>query len=99
MSEVSMAAKHAGRGTRRFKTLAREVRAKRRPCCRCGQPIDYDLPAEHPDSFTVEHKRPLSTHPELAEDPGNLDAAHRRCNSSRGNSPAAPGLGVTSRDW
>ncbi len=88
-----------GRSTRRFKRLAAIVRKRKRPCSRCGQRIDYTLGSEHPDSFTVEHLKPLSTHPELAEDLDNLDAAHRRCNSSRGNRDAPPSLGVTSRQW
>jgi len=88
-----------GRATRRFIKLAAEVRAKRRPCCLCGQPIDYTLDRGHPQSFTVEHIQPISTHPHLAEDPSNMDAAHRSCNSSRGNGPRKTDLGVTSRDW
>ena len=94
-----MAAKGAGRTTRNFRRLAANLRAQRRPCCRCGQAIDYSLDRTHPDSFTVEHVKPKSTHPHLAEDPGNLDAAHRRCNSSRGNRDAGLGLGTTSRAW
>lgn len=79
--------------------LRDNLRAERRPCCRCGQPIDYTLPPRHPDSFSVEHVLPLSLHPELAEEPSNLDAAHMRCNSSRGNRDPKPGLGTRSRIW
>lgn len=94
-----MAAKNAGRSTRRFKTLAANLRAQRRGCCICGQPIDYTLDPKEPGSFTVEHLYPLSTHPHLAEDPANLDASHRGCNSQRGIHEIKPSLGNTSKDW
>lgn len=95
-----MAAKHAGRSTRRFRALAANLKTKRRGCCRCGQPIDYSLENPDPGSFSVDHyPHPLSTHPHLAEDPGNLDAAHLRCNESAGKSNPKPGLGVPSRSW
>ena len=94
-----MATNGSGRTSRNFRKLAANLKAQRRPCCLCGQAIDYTLHHLDPDSFTVEHVKPRSTHPHLAEDPGNLDAAHKRCNSSRGNREAKPALGATSRDW
>lgn len=89
----------AGRTTRRFRKMAANLRAQRRPCCYCGQSIDYTLPAGDAASFTVEHIKPLSTHPNLAEDPGNLDAMHLACNASKGNRETKPGIGVTSENW
>ena len=78
----------------------REVRARRAPCCRCGQRIDYDLDYPHPDAFNVDHfPHPWSTHPELAEDPANLAAAHARCNWNAGSKPPKPTLGRPSEDW
>lgn len=94
-----MAATHAGRSTRRFKALAVTVRNQHRPCCICGQSIDYTLDPKHPASFTVEHLQPLSTHPHLAEDPANLDAAHRACNSQRGVNDTKPSLGTPTNNW
>jgi 5-methylcytosine-specific restriction endonuclease McrA len=94
-----MPSPHAGRTTRRFKLLARKLRAARRPCWLCGQPIDYSLPRDDPQAFTVDHALPRSTHPHLAEEPTNLRAAHARCNKSRGTTDPKPGIGSTSRDW
>lgn len=94
-----MGGKNAGRSGRTFTRLRNQIRSEHRPCCYCGQPIDYTLPATHAQSFTVEHKRPLSLHPEGAEDYDNLDAAHRSCNSSRGNGDPTPPIGATSRHW
>ena len=53
-----------------------EVRARRAPCCRCGQPIDYTLFYPDANAFTVDHfPFAWSTHPHSAEDPANLAAA------------------------
>lgn len=88
-----------GRTSHSFRRLTANLRAQRRPCCHCGQRIDYTLEPNDPRAFTAEHIKPLSTHPHLAEDPGNLDAAHKACNSSRGTGPMRPALGTTSRNW
>lgn len=90
----------AGRSGRRWQRLKAEVRARRDPCCRCGQRIDYTL--EHPDtrSFSVDHfPHPLDTHPHLAEEPSNLAAAHLSCNSSAGKRGVMPSIGATSEPW
>lgn len=91
------------RGSRRQKRLAANLRAQRRPCCICRQPIDYSLQWPHPDSFSVEHILPWSTHPHLREDPSNLDAAHYSCNSSKGDGVRSTRLtgqlGDVSRQW
>lgn len=80
--------------------LAREVRARHEACCRCSQPIDYGLRYPAPESFSVDHyPHPLSTHPWLATDPGNLHAAHLVCNQAARASLPAPGLGELSEDW
>jgi 5-methylcytosine-specific restriction endonuclease McrA len=84
----------------RWRKLKAEVRARRGRCCRCGQPIDYRLEWPDPDSFSVDHyPRPLSTHPHLAEDPGNLKPAHLRCNQAAGDRGPVPSLGQPSEDW
>lgn len=74
----------AGRSTRRYKALKAEQRAKRLPCCLCGQRIDYTLQWPDPRSFSVQHIKDWHTHPELREDPANFDSAHLDCNSSAG---------------
>lgn len=94
----------AGRGTRRFRKLSADLRMQRRPCCFCHQPIDYTLRYPHPASFSVEHIKGWADHPELREDPANLDAAHKACNESNGKRTpseltATPTLGARSRTW
>lgn len=80
--------------------MRQQVRARRSPCCRCGQPIDYSLAYPHPESFSVDHyPHPLATHPHLAEDPSNLAAAHLRCNQAAGDRRPLPDLGATSEEW
>lgn len=84
----------------RWRRLKAEVRARRAPCCRCGQPINYTLEYPHPESFSVDHyPHPWSTHPHLAEDPGNLAAAHLRCNQGAGDRAPLPALGDVSEPW
>lgn len=94
-----MVTKNSGRKTRNFRKLSRNLRGLKLPCYLCGQPINYEVSAPHPDSFTVEHVKPRSKYPELAEDPGNLKAAHFSCNSAKGVSEDNEGLGFTSREW
>lgn len=91
--------KSAGRKGSRWRKLTAQVRARREPCCRCGQRIDYTLRWPHPQSFSTDHyPHPLSTHPHLAMDPGNLHAAHLDCNQSAGDR-TQPELGPTSEPW
>lgn len=92
------------RSTRRTRRLATNLRAQRRPCCICRQPIDYAREWPDPASFSVEHIKPWSTHPHLREDPANLDAAHLGCNSSKGNkvrrtTEVETQIGQRSRRW
>lgn len=79
--------------------MTRELRARGLPCFLCGQPIDYELEFPDPYSFSVEHIRPYSTNEELREDPGNLTAAHLKCNQSKGSRPLPYGLGNRSEEW
>jgi hypothetical protein len=83
-----------------WERLRAEVRARREPCCRCGQRIDYRLAYPDPDSFSVDHfPRPVATHPHLAMDPGNLHAAHLVCNQAGGAKLPPPALGSSSEKW
>lgn len=68
-------------------------------CHLCGQYIDYDVPANEPDSFEVDHFYSVLSHPELFEDPANFRASHSSCNSSRGTADVKPTLGQLSEAW
>lgn len=89
---------NAGRRGSRWRKLHAEQKAKRRPCCICSQPIDYSLRWPDPGSFSVQHIKDWDTHPELREDPANLDSAHLSCNSSAGKH-GKPTIGDTSEAW
>lgn len=85
--------------THQLRAIGKNLRAQRRPCCLCGQSINYLLPHDDPEAFTIEHVKPRSTHPHLENDPSNCDAAHASCNKSKGAGQHKPGLGVRSREW
>lgn len=75
--------------------IRERLKAEKRPCHICGQPIDYSLPANDPWSFEVDEIVPISQ----GGDPfdySNVDAAHRICNQRRGGSAimANDGKGV-----
>jgi 5-methylcytosine-specific restriction endonuclease McrA len=90
----------AGRHGSRWRRLVAQVKARREPCIRCGQPIDLALAHPDPNSHSVDHyPHPLSTHPHLAEDPANLRSAHLRCNQAAQNNPPTAPLGHTSEHW
>jgi 5-methylcytosine-specific restriction endonuclease McrA len=69
------------------------------PCWLDGEPIDYDLPSEHPDSWSLDHAVPVSKAPELSKDPNNFRSAHLDCNKRRGNADPHIDLGKPSRAW
>ena len=87
--------------TRRERRNADNLKVQRRqPCMRCGQPIDYTLPPDDPESFMAGHIKAWATHPELRDDPGNLQPEHSRCGKAAqttegGTTP----LGTVSTDW
>lgn len=93
----------AVRESRRY----RKVRAEFRDCCvdqqlscwLCGKPIDYDLPSDHPDAWSLDHAHPVSERLDLALDPANFRPAHLDCNKRRGNRAPFIALGVPSEDW
>lgn len=51
------------------------------PCALCGQPIDTTLPYNDPYAFTADHVVGVS---EEGHARGELQPAHRKCNSLRG---------------
>lgn len=88
------------RNTRRLRRIKAHYRATRpQPCLRCGQPIDYDAAPGEPNAFNLGHIKPWSQHPELREDPGNLQQEHETCNKAAGDKTTLPGLGLTSQAW
>lgn len=94
----------ATRSSRRYRNIVANLRAQGRPCCLCGELIDYSLHYPHLRSFSAHHIKSFSAHPELREDPANLDAAHLECNKAgtgvTSRSPFTPSpLGQPSRDW
>ena len=69
-------------------------------CWLCGQRIDYDAdPGTTESSHELDHYYPVSTHPELQEDPANFRHAHRACNQQRGNKAPRAGLGTLAAAW
>lgn len=100
MSERLAMSENAGRRGKRWQRLKANLRMERRPCCLCGQPIDYSLAWPDPGSFSVEHLRPWSLDPAGREDPANLGASHLGCNSSRQTKEIGEvTLGDTSESW
>jgi 5-methylcytosine-specific restriction endonuclease McrA len=99
-----------GQSSRFYLKSKKEFRARcaeaEAPCWLCGQEIDYRIPWQGPitgyvddDAFELDHLYPRSTHPELAEDPGNYRPAHRSCNGQRSNRMPMAGLGTLTRAW
>ncbi len=95
------------RSTRRWREKIRpQTRAQHAkdntPCWICGQPIDYTITATDDDNaWEPDHIYPVSTHPELYDDPNNLRASHRGCNRQRGNKKHTEihTLGTPKRNW
>lgn len=68
--------------------------------------IDYDIPRIdpytgklNPEAWELDHLYPQSTHPELAEDPGNFRHSHAQCNNERSNSAPSQPIRRPSRRW
>lgn len=102
--------RYAGRSTRRYKTTRAKYRADSkehvnhdgttgRPCWLCGQPIDYDLPHDHPDAWSLDHAYTVTARPDLAEDPANYRDSHLQCNKQRGDDEPHIQLGSPSEPW
>ena len=94
---------HIGRDTINYQRLRaqhkRESRRLHRPCWLCGQPIRYEAEPGADDGYSTDHIRPVSTHPDLAEDYRNFAAAHLICNKQRGSKAPRFRLGTPSRHW
>lgn len=69
-------------------------------CWLCNQAIDMTIMDQDDDgAFQADHVYPVSTHPEMADDPGNLRDAHRGCNNERSTRMEAVNVGWNSEDW
>jgi hypothetical protein len=77
----------------------RTADASQLPCWLDGDPIDYTLPRDHPDSWSLDHAVPVSHRPDLAKDPNNFRSAHLACNKRRGNAEPHINIGKPSRAW
>ncbi|MGV0790491.1 HNH endonuclease [Mycolicibacterium sp. XJ1819] len=79
-------ARYDRHGRRQYQHADRQIRnilKRRAEDCFCGQPIDYTLPAGHPDSFEVDHVLPISHGGRKTLE--NARSSHRRCNRARSN--------------
>lgn len=88
-------------GRARADALARvkaEGRRKGSPCVICRLAINYSLEYPDPQSCSVQHIKPRSTHPHLTWSPGNWAPSHLECNQSLGMRDWQ-GLGVMSEEW
>ena len=98
-----MAGRVQSRNMSRVRDIFRAVcEAADAVCWLCTMPIDYQAPWNdwaNDSRFQLDHYWPVSTHPELQEDPANAKASHAGCNRERGNKPPRPGLGIPSQVW
>jgi hypothetical protein len=87
--------------TRRERRNADELKARRlQPCRRCGQPIDYDAAPEDSNAFNAGHIKSWRDHPELRDDPANLQPEHAGCGKAAHTRDGDDnGLGMVSTDW
>jgi len=84
---------------RAYRRTTKRLRATSSVCWICRKEIDQSLPYTDPMSWTADHVVPRSRGGALT-DMSNLKAAHRKCNSSRGNRQATKAdLFPTSQEW
>lgn len=90
---------NAGRRGQRWRTLRANAIRNATVCAICGKSLLPDKRWPDPDATVGHHVQPVSEHPELAEDPRNIVAAHNRCNRQVGNRPATITPTKTTREW
>lgn len=82
---------HDRHGRRQYQQADRRIRttlkARGDDCGICRQPINYELPQYHPESFEVDHIVPIARGGTKTLD--NCQPTHRRCN--RAKSDRLPG--------
>ncbi|QBP29784.1 HNH endonuclease [Mycobacterium phage Typha] len=91
--------RHSGLHKRLKADYRKDCRDRQERCWLCLQPIDYELAYPHPESFSLDHALPVSTHPELGNDPMNFRPAHLVCNQMRGDEEPHIDLGTPSESW
>ena len=77
------------------RTYQARFKAMGLPCAICGKPIDYSIPSSPQEkwSFVIDEKIPVSRWKEFgysspeacADDPENIQPAHRFCNALKSN--------------
>lgn len=79
--------------------LRKQVARGKPPCHLCGEAIDYTLKTPHPDSYELDHVRPLNRGGTHTID--NAAPSHRRCNRDKSDTFGNPEavLYVTDRTW
>ncbi len=89
--------------TRSWRTLAADFKQHHQElssvCWLCRQPINYEAPGHHPDSFEPDHFLPRNDYPELTLEWDNLRPAHCSCNRSRGKKDAQAPIGPQTQSW
>lgn len=92
--------RRAGQRWKRVREAARrrDLRAGA-VCWICGQPIDYDAPADDPNAWSPDHVVPVAKAPQLEFALSNIRASHTSCNKSRGQGEGIDRIGPTSRVW
>ncbi len=87
-----------GRNRRDYRRAVTTLRRTATVCHLCGQGIDPDLPPSHPWAFTADHVVPVGLGGDIL---GQLQPAHRTCNSRKGIGRTAPQTQPlrTSRRW
>ncbi|ATL70767.1 HNH endonuclease signature motif containing protein [Nocardia terpenica] len=89
--------KRSGLDHRAYRKATRKLRTESQVCHICGRLIDVSLPYTDPMSWTADHIIPRSKGGHLL---GEMKAAHRSCNSSRGNRTDIKAVQLpTSRTW
>lgn len=90
-----------GRKATEFRAeLKAEWQPNNRACGICGQgTIDWDGPANAPESFELHHLKDPEHYPELEFALSNVVPSHSRCNRGLGRGKTVLGLGETSEVW
>lgn len=91
------------RESHHYKKLKAEFRAaceeEHAECWLCFDAINYSLPPEHPESFSVDHAKTVRDFPELGDDPLNFRPSHLICNQRRGDDEPHLDIGEPSEEW
>lgn len=86
------------RSGRVWRAIQRQVYTEESICWLCLEPVDFDAPPRTKWSKSVDHIKPVATHPHLALERSNCRLAHYGCNSSR-QARGEPNEYEPSRDW